>query len=60
MTVGYPDLETSIALVKAMVEAGGDGIELGIPFSDPLADGPTDPAGLVPGAAGRHAPARRA
>jgi tryptophan synthase alpha chain len=41
MTVGYPDLETSIALVKAMVEAGGEGIELGIPFSDPLADGPT-------------------
>ena len=41
MTVGYPDLETSLELVKAMVEAGGEGIELGIPFSDPLADGPT-------------------
>ena len=41
MTVGYPDLETSIALVKAMVEGGADAIELGIPFSDPLADGPT-------------------
>ena len=41
MTVGYPDLETSIELVKAMVAAGGAGIELGIPFSDPLADGPT-------------------
>ena len=41
MTVGYPDLETSIALVKAMVDAGADGIELGVPFSDPLADGPT-------------------
>ena len=41
MTVGYPDLETSIELVKAMVAAGADAIELGIPFSDPLADGPT-------------------
>lgn len=41
MTVGYPDLETSIALVRGMVEAGAAGIELGIPFSDPLADGPT-------------------
>ena len=41
MTVGYPDFETSIALVKAMVEAGADGIEIGVPFSDPLADGPT-------------------
>ena len=41
LTVGFPDLETSIRLVKAMVDAGSDGIELGIPFSDPLADGPT-------------------
>jgi len=41
MTVGYPDLETCVALVRAMVDAGADGIELGIPFSDPLADGPT-------------------
>ena len=41
MTVGYPDFETSLALVRAMVEAGADAIELGIPFSDPLADGPT-------------------
>jgi tryptophan synthase alpha chain len=41
MTVGYPDFDTSIELVKAMVAAGAEGIELGIPFSDPLADGPT-------------------
>ena len=41
MTVGYPDLDTSIELVKAMVAAGADAIELGVPFSDPLADGPT-------------------
>ena len=41
MTVGYPDVDTSVELVKAMVAAGADGVELGIPFSDPLADGPT-------------------
>ncbi len=41
MTVGYPDFETSLELVRAMVAAGADAIELGIPFSDPLADGPT-------------------
>jgi tryptophan synthase alpha chain len=40
-TVGYPDFETSIEIVKAMVAAGADAIELGIPFSDPLADDPT-------------------
>ncbi|HEX5478741.1 MAG TPA: tryptophan synthase subunit alpha [Dehalococcoidia bacterium] len=41
MTVGYPDYATSVALVRGMVDAGADAIELGIPFSDPLADGPT-------------------
>ena len=41
MTVGYPDLETSIELVKAMVAGGAEGIELGVAFSDPLADGPS-------------------
>ncbi|MBF6599925.1 MAG: tryptophan synthase subunit alpha [Dehalococcoidia bacterium] len=41
LTVGYPDYDTHLALVRAMVAAGADGIELGIPFSDPLADGPT-------------------
>jgi tryptophan synthase alpha chain len=40
-TAGYPDLEASIAIVKAMVAGGADAIELGIPFSDPLADGPS-------------------
>ena len=41
MTVGYPDLDTSFELMRAMVEAGADAIEVGIPFSDPLAEGPT-------------------
>ncbi len=41
MAVGYPDIETSIELVKAMVAGGAEGIELGVAFSDPLADGPS-------------------
>ena len=40
-TAGFPDIDTSVAIVKAMVEGGADAIELGIPFSDPLADGPS-------------------
>jgi tryptophan synthase alpha chain len=38
---GYPDVETSVACAEAAAENGADLIELGIPFSDPLADGPT-------------------
>jgi tryptophan synthase alpha chain len=38
---GYPDVETSVAAGLACADAGADLIELGIPFSDPLADGPT-------------------
>lgn len=41
LTVGYPTLEATSRLVKAAAESGADAIELGIPFSDPLADGPT-------------------
>lgn len=41
LTVGYPSLEATPQLVKAAAESGADAIELGIPFSDPLADGPT-------------------
>ena len=37
---GFPDLESSRAAGEACAEAGADLIELGIPFSDPLADGP--------------------
>jgi tryptophan synthase alpha chain len=40
-TIGYPDYETSLDVVEACVEAGADLMELGVPFSDPLADGPT-------------------
>jgi tryptophan synthase alpha chain len=40
-TLGYPDIPTSEAVVCAIAAAGADLIELGVPFSDPLADGPT-------------------
>lgn len=41
LTVGYPSIEATLELVPALVESGCDMVELGIPFSDPLADGPT-------------------
>ena len=40
LTAGFPDLEATLELVPALVEAGADVIELGVPFSDPLAEGP--------------------
>lgn len=40
ITCGYPDLETTGKVVRAAVENGADIIELGIPFSDPTAEGP--------------------
>ncbi len=40
VTVGYPTLDATPAIVRALEKAGADAIELGIPFSDPLADGP--------------------
>jgi tryptophan synthase alpha chain len=40
VTAGDPDPATSLALVKALPGAGADMIELGMPFSDPMADGP--------------------
>lgn len=40
LTCGDPDLETTSAIVRAMADAGADLIELGIPFSDPTAEGP--------------------
>ena len=40
LTAGDPDLATTERLLPALVEAGADLIELGIPFSDPMADGP--------------------
>jgi tryptophan synthase alpha chain len=39
--IGDPDFDTSLAIIKAAIDAGADILELGIPFSDPIADGPT-------------------
>ena len=40
LTAGDPDFETSVKNFKAVAEAGADLIEIGIPFSDPIAEGP--------------------
>lgn len=40
VTAGDPDPEKTVALMHALAEAGADVIELGVPFSDPMADGP--------------------
>lgn len=41
ITVGDPNLETTLALMHSLVANGADILELGVPFSDPMADGPT-------------------
>jgi len=41
LTAGFPDVATSHALAEAALDAGADGFEVGVPFSDPLADGAT-------------------
>ncbi|MFC4777575.1 tryptophan synthase subunit alpha [Paenibacillus sp. GCM10023252] len=40
LTVGDPDVATTVAIIQKLEEAGADMIELGVPYSDPLADGP--------------------
>jgi len=41
ITVGYPSIETTLKVVPLLAQSGADIVELGIPFSDPLADGAT-------------------
>jgi len=41
VTAGDPDRSTTVPIMNALVSAGADIIELGVPFSDPMADGPT-------------------
>src|SRR3954447_13594360 len=54
MMGGFPDEGTAVAIARAYADGGADLIELGVPFSDPLADGPTihaaDTAALAAGA----------
>lgn len=40
LTAGHPDFGTSVALMRGVAGAGADVIEIGVPFSDPMADGP--------------------
>jgi tryptophan synthase alpha chain len=42
LCAGDTDFDTSLAAGSAVLESGGDVLELGVPFSDPLADGPTN------------------
>lgn len=39
-TAGYPCLDSTVGIVRALTESGADMIEIGMPFSDPIADGP--------------------
>jgi tryptophan synthase alpha chain len=39
-TAGYPNLDSTAGIIRTLAEAGADMIEIGIPFSDPMADGP--------------------
>ena len=41
VTIGDPGLDTSYEIIKTLIESGADALELGLPFSDPIADGPT-------------------
>lgn len=41
LTAGHPDLATTEAVVLAIARAGADAVEIGVPFSDPIAEGPT-------------------
>jgi tryptophan synthase alpha chain len=41
VTVGDPDQATSVAIMQCLIDSGADALELGIPYSDPIADGPT-------------------
>jgi tryptophan synthase alpha chain len=45
MTAGLPSVSTSVDLFVAMAESGADAFEVGIPYSDPMMDGPTIQAG---------------
>ena len=41
VTGGDPDLDTSLKIIKTLISNGVDIVEIGMPFSDPMADGPT-------------------
>ncbi|MBW8190151.1 tryptophan synthase subunit alpha [Neiella marina] len=47
VTIGDPNPELSLEIIRTLVTSGADALELGIPFSDPLADGPTIQAATI-------------
>ena len=59
VTAGDPDAETTSALLAKLPAAGADLIELGVPFSDPMADGPAIQASSLRALQGRHDACRR-
>ena len=52
LPAGYPDKATSIAAVEAMIDGGVDLVEIGLPYSDPVMDGPVIQAAVVQALAG--------
>ena len=54
LMAGDPDPATSLEIIKALPKAGADVIEIGMPFTDPMADGPAIQAAGLAGAEGRH------
>lgn len=56
VTMGDPSPEQSLRIMQTLIDAGADGLELGIPFSDPLADGPTIQAANIRALAARTTP----
>ena len=55
LCAGDPDSETSLELLAGLPEAGADLIEIGMPFTDPMADGPAIQAAAPARPCGRHA-----
>ena len=59
ITAGYPSMDVTCALIEAIANSGADALEIGIPFSDPIADGPVIAASmhdaLIHGATPGHA-----
>lgn len=58
VVVGDPDPDTSLAVMRALARAGADALELGLPFSDPVADGPVIQAAAGRALAGGMTPSR--
>jgi len=56
LMAGDPDPATSLEIIKALPKAGADIIEIGMPFTDPMADGPAISGGGPARAQGRHDP----